>query len=80
MRVNGLFEITSEDVVLRSRHPTAQWVITWIDDVSKITTAFAYVRERVEQTSPQRAFYMRDMFTYVAFEDYDDAALAILAL
>lgn len=79
MEIIPLDAINDDDVHLRQHHPTAKWVIGWRWRTGNSIANEKRVREIATRIC-KHPFHMRDMYTYIAFDDHEDATLTYLAL
>lgn len=81
MKIIPLDAVNEDDVQLHKHHPAAKWVIGWQDEHTDLGSFDNEKRVRlVAEGVCKHPFHMRAMYTYIAFNDYEDAMLTYLAL
>lgn len=60
-------------------HPSAKWIVEWRDEETRAKDARARAYSAAER-SCQHDFHMRALYTYIAFDVYEDALMTYLAL
>jgi hypothetical protein len=71
--------LTDQDVTLRKWYPSAVWVVNWLDGETRASNAY----ERAISTARQccsHPYHHRFGYTFIVFDDYDDAMMTYLAL